>query len=306
MTKTRLKSLNVLLFLICLLFLGFTLTACSSDDNGEQGSGQNYNGRKLRQLTINDVPLTRATLTESGSALAAKWKTGDAATYINLSLLLQNVENYSTLTASSSEEVSTLNGNVYCTVRDQIAVVYPAVTPATGNGAYTVSLSGQTGTLDNVATRYHYVYGMAEVTDVTETTATAYVSAMKPLLAVCKFIFKDGNGSMIPVKTLKIGYSTSDAVGYPQTATVTPLEIVSSDDIKAVPDSPSGLLTVSLDNETSDGVYVALFPVGESGNKNDFYFSVTNSTGNYNGTAKAILKAGKYYPVTLSLSNSTN
>jgi hypothetical protein len=203
---------------------------------------------------------------------------------------------------------------VYCTVRDEIAVVYPAVTPATGNGAYTVSLSGQTGTLDNVATRYHYVYGMADVTDVTETTATAYVSAMKPLLAVCKFIFKDGNGSMIPVKTLKIGYGTSDKVGYPQTATVTPLKnssgmgykIVSSDDIEAVPDSPSGLLTVRLDNETSDGVYVALFPGGESGNKNDFYFSVTNSTGNYNGTAKAILKAGKYYPVTLSLSNSTN
>lgn len=134
------------------------------------------------------------------------------------------------------------------------------------------------------------------MTEVTETTATANISTMKSLLAVCKFTFKDGNNNPIPVKTLSIGYGADNSVGYPQSATMTPLtgELTP-------PDVLSGLLTISLDNEKADGVYVAILPVDS---QSDFFFSVTGSNGTYTGTATAKLKAGRFYPVTLKLTKT--
>ena len=57
-------------------------------------------------------------------------------------------------------------------------------------------------------------------------------------------------------------------------------------------------LSVALNEETSDGVYVALFPYSPTGY---MYITVTGSSGTYIGMAAATLKAGRYYPVTLIL-----
>ena len=293
------KNVKLILILLCA-----ALSACSSDDEQEQ----NTDGRKLRQLTVADVPVTRAILTENGSGLGATWKKDDVATYFNVTAFNEGNTNhngpmnYGPLTASSSKETSTFTGTVYCEEGDDIALLYPAKTPdntsGDDRGKFTISLDGQKGTLADIQENFHYVYGVAEVKSVTEGTATANIDNMQSLLAVCKFTFKDADDELIPVKTLTVKYTNT--AGYPQTATLTPTATTGTMAISA----PTTDLTVNLDNETSDGVYVALFP-----NQGDYNgwptgmsFTVTGSSGTYTGTATARLNAGKYYPVELKLS----
>ena len=286
------------------------MASCSSDDDGDYKSPQtdqteDGDGRMLRQLSISEVPITRATLTDNTSSLSAAWKAGDKATYFNVSSFTTTTMDDGTLTAASSESTSAFEGTVRCNTDDKVALFYPAqAIPTTGanRGKLTLSLSGQKGTLDDIAKNFHYVYGVAEVTSVTESTANATISNMQSLLAVCKFSFKDGT-EVIPVKTLTINYyenSMSYNMGYPLSATLTPTADVSTLALTYSGQSAWNKdgLTVTLDSETSDGVYVALFPYSPTGY---MHFTVTNSSGTYTGTAKATLKAGKYYPVSLKL-----
>ena len=157
--------------------------------------------------------LTRATLTED-DGLSALWTAGDRLTYCNLSRTNPEDEVYSgPLTAVSTAATSPFTGEVTCRTGDYLAVVYPATTFET-NESYTISLAGQDGTLGTLATKYHYVYGKAYVTSVTDNTADATMEKMKSLLTVCKFSFVDKTtGAAIPIKTLAISYggSGSDA-----------------------------------------------------------------------------------------------
>ncbi len=283
----------------CLLSLSMALTSCSSDGDEPEGADS---GRKLRQLTISEVPLTRATLTDNTGSLGAAWKVGDEATLVNVSAIPQELL-YGYFTATSNAVTSSFTGSIGCIAQNKLALIYPKVEPQVGNGTFTINLSGQKGTLDDVATNYHYVYGVGEVTSVTETTATATISPMRSLLAVAKFTFKDATNTVIPVKKLEISYGDKLSVGYPLSATVEP---------KLDPESlalttqaqPWNPLIVTLNTETSDGVYVALFPCGELYSE-DFFFSVTTAIGViYTGTASATLKAGKYYPVSLKLNKN--
>lgn len=300
-----------------MVFLGAfsaVLTSCSSDDNESESTEQPTDGRKLRQLTIAEVPITRATLTDNTSSLSATWSAGDEATYFNLSSFSTTKIDRGTLTANSSTTTSSFTGGVVCGQQDQIALIYPSVsideTSASTRGTFTINLSGQAGMLADIATKYHFVYGIGEVTSVTGTTATATISSMKSLLAVCEFTFSDGSNT-IPVKRLNIGYADNDPTqgysesGYPLTGTVNPFKkeggittIVPIEDISVTADSPSAdPLTFDFGNGTSDVVYAALFPV--SGQL--FHFTVTNYVGTYTGTATATLKAGKFYNVNLKL-----
>lgn len=285
--------------LIALSFLSVcgALTACSADDE----QTMNTDGRSVRQLTIAEVPLTRATLTDNATTLAAAWKAGDHATYLNLSSFTSYTMDFGTLTASSSEATSAFTGEVRCIMGDKVAFLYPATSPiyvGEDRGKFTISLAGQKGTLADMAQRFHYVYGVAEVTSVTGTTATATRAEMKSLLVACKFTFMDENDNPIPVKTLSISYGTDLSAGFPQTCALTP----NVDPAQvSVPENlvPAGTpLSITLDTETEDGVYVALFPI----NGLTLFFSVHNSTGTgYTGTASATLKAGRFYPATIKL-----
>lgn len=171
---------------LLLLSLAAALASCSSDDDGDYKSPQTENGdgRMLRQLTISEVPITRATLTDNMSSLSAAWKAGDEATYFNVSSFSSTTMDDGTLTAASSNSTSAFQGTVRCMTGDKVALFYPA---------------------------------------------------------------------------------------------------------QAIP--------------ASGGVYVALFPHSPTGY---MHFTVTNSSGTYTGTAKATLKAGKYYPVTLTLTKQNN
>lgn len=280
--------------LCCLLSLSVALTGCSTDSDEPESTAS---GRQLRQLTISAVPVTRATLTDNTTTLGAAWSTGDEATLVNISAL-KPVLLYGQFRATSDAVTSTFTGSISCGVQDKLAFIYPKVTPATADGSFTISLSGQKGTLADVAEHYHYIYGTGEVTSVSGATATAVIPQTQPLLALAKFTFKDkDSGDAIPVQTLTINYGDA-STGYPTTGTVTP-----NTDASAVAAAPSNNqpewqpLTISLGTATSSGVYVALFPIS-----NDyFHFTVTGSNGTYTGTARATLKAGKYYPVTLTL-----
>ena len=280
--------------LCCLLSLTAALTGCSTDSDEPESTAS---GRQLRQLTISAVPVTRATLTDNTTTLGAAWSTGDEATLVNISALPQELL-YGQFRATSDAVTSTFTGSISCGVQDKLAFIYPKVTPATADGSFTISLLGQKGTLADVAERYHYIYGTGEVTSVSDATATAVIPQTQPLLALAKFTFKDkDSGDAIPVQTLTINYGDA-STGYPTTGTVTP-----SADASAVAVVPSNYqpewkpLTISLDSETASGVYAALFPISND----DFHFTVTNNNGTYTGTAHATLKAGKYYPFTLTL-----
>lgn len=279
------------------------LTACSGDDDQ---TDKPDDGVKVRRITITQTDdaaarqmLTRSTLVES-DGLTASWTAGDGLTYCNLSRTNpMNYEIYTgPLTAASTASTSQFTGNVTCNAGDYLAVVYPAATFVT-NESYTISLSGQDGTLGTLATNYHYVYGKAYVTSVTDNTANATMEKMKSLLTVCKFSFVDKTtGNAIAIRSLTIGYggSGSDADTYPQEATVAVSPSTPMADIHATgATGGSKVLTVSL-TAAQGAVYVALLPTN---GQRTFRFTVTDDSGNtYSGTAKATLTEGDYVVAT--------
>ena len=92
--KKKINTQTGIVWMACLM-LGVAMAACSSDAD----EPENNDGRKLRQLTITDVPMTRATLTDNGNTLGASWKAGDKATYFNLSSFTQTNIDSDVLTA---------------------------------------------------------------------------------------------------------------------------------------------------------------------------------------------------------------
>lgn len=307
----RTKEQFLMLFVLGGMML-VGLAACSGDDDtatNDNAPQTADDGVKMRRLTITEAEggaaearqaLTRASLTED-DGLTAKWTAGDALTYCNLSRVDYDGNGeapYSGgLTAASTAATSQFTGNVTCLKDDYLAVVYPAATFTT-NSQYTIALSGQDGTLAGLATNYHYVYGKAQVTAVTDATADATMPKMKSLLTVCKFSFvnKDG-GAVIPIKSLSISYggTSSDMGTYPQTATVAIGANTDQANVHATGATGTGALTVTCPS-VQDAVYVALLPTAAG---RTFSFSVSDGSGNtYTGTAKATLAEGEYIAAT--------
>ena len=277
------------------------LTACSGHDDATDVVDD---GVKVRRITITQTEeaaarqiVTRASLTE-GDGLTASWTAGDALTYCNLSRT--NPANYDVysggLTAASKAAVSQFTGDVTCRAGDYLAVVYPATTFETNEG-YTISLTGQDGTLGGLAANFHYVFGKATVTAVTDATADATMEKMKSLLTVCKFSFIDRtSSSAIPIQSLDISYdgNGSDAGTYPQSATVGCGVLTEQADVHASGTAGTQPLTVTCPMAQS-AVYVALLPTAA---QRTFRFTVSDGTYTYSGTAKAWLKEGEYVAAT--------
>jgi hypothetical protein len=187
---------------------------------------------------------------------------------------------------------------VNCINGDYLAVVYPATT-FTSNETYTISLTGQDGTLATLATSYHYLYSCAYVTSVTDDTATATMPKMKSLLTGCKFSFTDKETSaIIPINTLAISYggSGSDSNTYPQSASVAISENTATTGIHAVGVPGTTPLTITCPSAQSK-VYVALLPT-PSGERTYNFTVTTPSAATYSGTARATLHEGEYVVAT--------
>ncbi len=274
---------------------------------------------KTRLLTFTQVENrgSRAVLNEKDNRLSALWNSGDQLGCCNLSTLEYDIFVFrriltGTLTAQNDTVATSIfQGSMSCEQKHQLAVIYPAkeFDYVLDNGEYfakyTITLSGQDGTLGTLASDYHYMYGVATVNSVTNSTAEAS-GKMQSLLAVCKFSFKDGEGHTIRVKELEISFERNGVQGnigtYPQTANVTcniNQEAVFADAVRS--NDPLIIQTVrGSDSQYPTDVYVALLPV----TTRTFRFEVTDDNDKvYTGVAQATLNAGEYVVATLPVKN---
>jgi len=274
----------------CMVLAG--LTACSGSDDEPSKADD---GVKVRRLTITETDgSTRASLVEGDDILNASWTAGDGLTYCKMSMDDGTNVYSGELMATTTAAVSQFTGDVTCNKGDYLAVVYPPTT-FEYNDRYTLSLAGQDGTLSRLATNYHYVFGKAHVTAVTDKTADATMPKMKSLLTVCKFSFKDKiTNAVIPIQRLSISYggTGSDAGTYPQSATVAIGVNTKQTDVHATGVASNSSLLLE---GSGEAFYVALLPTT---GQRTFNFTVTNASGTYTGTAKATLVEGKYVVAT--------
>ena len=314
---------SVIMGIACssLLFLG---TACSTNNTPDQPKQQAE--LKPRTLIVTEVEsqkskvesrLPQATITDEGETLNALWSKGDEISFRNISHetytpsgTTDEVPLDGVLLADRAARIASFasNAKVWCDLDDQLLLVYPKATaPAITvsgnplNATYTISLTGQDGSLATIANRYHHSYGIATITEVTPTVANAVVAEMQNLLTVCKFSFVDKAhlGTPLPITSLSISYGDGTyANTYPETATVTVTQGTSST-ATVIPDKKSTsaggyALAISPDGNPEE-VYVALFPEATA---TTYSFSVTSGENTYTGTATAQLNAGEYVAAT--------
>lgn len=294
MKKTRRIALKITAAGCFLMFFGAMLCSCSSDDDPEATDGANR--RSMRHLTISSASTGMRKVKINQESLVAAWQKNDQPTYVNLSALPYALY-YGLLTSAKDDVLTTLTGDVMCSNADDIAVIFPAVTPVkpAGEDAYfTVNLSGQKGTLDDIGAHYHYAYGVAQGVTVKGDIASGSIPQMKSLLSLCKFMFSYG-GNPVDVKSVQIGWGQTGSVGYPNTGKV---YFSDPENTHAEGDAPNGPLTITLDAPTSNGVYVALFPCDS---KLTFHFTVSDGTSTYTSTKNAKMLEGKYYEVDIAL-----
>ena len=312
---------SVIMGIVCssLLFLG---TACSTNNTPDQPKQQAE--LKPRTLIVTEVEsqkskvesrLPQATITDEGETLNALWSKGDEISFRNISHetytpsgTTDEVPLDGVLLADRAASIASFasNAKVWCDLDDRLLLVYPKATaPAITvsgnplNATYTISLTGQDGSLATIANRYHHSYGIATITEVTETTANAELAEMQTLLTVCKFSFVDESNQPLTITSLSISYGDGTyANTYPETATVTVTQGTSST-ATVIPDKKSTsaggyALAISPDGNPEE-VYVALFPEATA---TTYSFSVTSGENTYTGTATAQLNAGEYVAAT--------
>ena len=304
-----------------LLFLG---TACSTTSNPDQPKQQAE--LRPRTLIVTEVEsqkskvesrLPQATITDEGETLNALWSKGDEISFRNISHetytpsgTTDEVQLDGVLLADRAASIASFasNAKVWCDLDDRLLLVYPKATdPAitvSGNplkATYSISLTGQDGSLGTIAGTYHYSYGIATITEVTETTANAELAEMQNLLTVCKFSFvdKDQPETLLPVTSLTISYGDGTyANTYPETATVTVTQGTSST-ATVTPDKKStsaegNPLSIAPTSDPKE-VYVALFPETDA---TKYSFRLESGEYTYTGTATARLVAGEYVAAT--------
>ena len=301
-----------------LLFLG---TACSTNNPNQPNQQAELKPRTL--IVQQDSPqpstqkkgllrLPQAMITENGNVLDAIWSTGDEISFRNIShesyidpqtgnlVSLEGV----LLADREARIVSfTSDNEVWCDVNNQILLVYPKATaPAFEivdnnplKATYSISLTGQDGSLDKIANTYHHSYGIATITEVTPTVANAELAEMQNLLTVCKFSFVDESNQPLTITSLSISYGDGTYTGtYPGTATVTVTRGTPCT-VALTPSAGGYPLAISPTGTTPTEVYVALFPEAAA---TTYSFSLESGTGTYTGTATAQLNAGEYVVAT--------
>ena len=302
-----------------LLFLG---TACSTNNPDQPKQQAELKPRTLvvTQQAVSHLPsavrrLPQATITENGDVLDAIWSVNDEISFRNIShatytdpetgapVYLDGV-----LVADRDARIASFASNieVWCALDDRLLLVYPKATdPAitvSGNplqASYSISLTGQNGTLGKIASTYHHSYGIATITEVTPTVANAVVAEMQNLLTVCKFSFVDESNQPLTITSLSISYGDGTyANTYPETATVTvtqgtPCTATVTPDKKSTSAGGYALSVVPTGNPTE--VYVALLPEATA---TTYSFSLTSGENTYTGTATARLIAGEYVVAT--------
>ena len=304
-----------------LLMLG---TACSTTNNPDQPKQQAE--LKPRTLIVKTSPqpspqergiqrLPQATITENGDVLDAIWSVNDEISFRNISHETYTPSGYTdpvpldgVLLADRAASIASFasNDKVWCALGDKILLVYPKATApaitvsgnplqATYSISLTSSLTRQDGTLATIASTYHHSYGIATVTEVTETTANAELAEMQNLLTVCKFSFVDESNQPLTITSLSISYNDGTyANTYPKQATVTVTQGTPCT-VTVTPAAGGYPLAISPTGTTPTEVYVALFPEATA---TTYSFRLESGEDTYTGTATARLVAGEYVVAT--------
>ena len=309
--------------IVCSSLLMFG-TACSTTNNPDQPKQQAE--LKPRTLIVKTSPqpspqergllrLPQATITENGDVLDAIWSVNDEISFRNIShatytdpetKTLVSLEGILLADRAASIASFASNDKVWCDVNNQILLVYPKATApaitvsgnplqATYSISLTSSLTRQDGTLATIASTYHHSYGIATVTEVTETTANAELAEMQNLLTVCKFSFVDESNQPLTITSLSISYNDGTyANTYPKQATVTVTQGTPCT-VTVTPAAGGHPRAISPTRTTPTEVYVALFPEATA---TTYSFRLESGEDTYTGTATARLVAGEYVVAT--------
>lgn len=259
MTKKILSNIHAA---AAMLLTSATLAACSGDDNNAVEPQQPDAPKTLTmtvEATKGDAAKTRA-LTLDDKTLNATWTAGDKVTVLKLTGT-QSYNQYWTvagqLTAgnvSSDGQTCSLTGEFdehAFSVSDYLRLVFPG-DKATGN-SYTMTYTGQDGTLATIATDYDYCSTPAQktkavqVTAIDGTTITTTDATFDNNQAIVRFTLTDVYGDPIYPTSLTISAKS----GTNESLVIS--DILTSDAAMA----GTGALTLSLDGQTNV-VYVAL------------------------------------------------
>ena len=255
-------------WLVMAAVLTIVITACSNDDIADEPK-TTTEVAKTYTMTVNatmdsDEATTRALSIDGTGALNATWTAGDKVAVLKLtgSLGSEHWELLGELTVGSvsSDRLScTLTGSFTDeriidagtpTVGSYLRLIYPG-TRATTN-SYSISYTGQDGTLSKIATDYDYCSTSGQKTKaVTVTAVDGYSVTTTPATftnnqAIVRFTLTDPNGDPI--------YPTSLTISAKSGASES---LVIGEDLTGEATSGTGTLTINLDG-TTNVVYVAL------------------------------------------------
>ena len=188
--------------------------ACSSDDDVITEQPVNPTEPKTYTLTIQaskgenkggDAASTRA-LSYSGNALIATWKTGETVKVYKVTQSNGNdvYTSIGTLTAQGNGATATLSGSLTgdIALNDHLALFFIGGV---------LDYRDQTGTLDNISSKYDYATAYTEVSKVDGSNITVVDAGTKDETipfdnqqAIVKFTLKDNTGNPISMKSLRL------------------------------------------------------------------------------------------------------
>lgn len=269
---------------LVLLFFVAAFTSCSSDDDFAENTTPQTKMIKFT-ATVGDKGAdavgearaamggTRA-LSENGNKIAATWAVDE-----ELAMIVGDKLYKATVTEVAGNGSATISGEVEEGTADgaEVQLIYPYSAVDETTMAIKADLLGeQLGTLADVSANYDVTTATGNLS-VSGTAATLKDQVtFTPQNAICKFSFTDK------------GNSNAAITG------ITKLVISDNDD--------NELYTATLET-AADEVFVAMAPIAT---KSKLKFAVTTASKNYEGTANAKLVAGKYYPITLKMTEAAS
>lgn len=177
-----------------LLFVAAMLVSCSSVvDSADREES-------VRFLSAVPGNGSRTSLVDGGlSGISAKWLQGDSVSVFNLTSPSDNDEY---MFALSTAQSTSFQGYVSCKASDRIALFYPAANRRSvinhdGRKEVQLTLYAQDGTLEGIARKYDFCYGIATVSAVNGFYATASLGTFVNLMSIYRITFQQADGTPI-------------------------------------------------------------------------------------------------------------
>jgi hypothetical protein len=279
---------NIVFSTLTLLAAVSAFTACSSDEN-ITNENNTSNSWSISVPASKGGEGTRALAAAGENTLTSTWSTSDK---INVTLSSSNTS-YGTISPKTEGATAQLAGTLTSvdynlTTNASLDLYYPTSTNNNYNAVF--NYTGQDGTLATLASKYDFSKATVTVTSVDKTNKTIITSAanFQNQQAIAAFKFTQ-NSTSISVKKLVIKAASG--------------KLLSSELISGSTSTPMyGDLIVKPSTATTDWMYVSIN--NQSTGKDTYTFYVQDNSNNWwTGKATAKLLAGKFYPVTLTLTS---